>query len=459
MSVTVIGDVMIDEFVYGDVQRISPEAATPILKIKRTERNIGGAGNVARGIAALNTDCSLVGVVGANREGIADLFTDSRLTPQLVVDPTRPTTVKRRYVSEQHSSHLLRVDTEVAERITYSEALRGLGVRAWHEIDDPATKVVVLSDYCKGVFSPMFAEMLVRLARTAGKWVIVDTKGDVGQFGGAHILKLNMTELGFPFGAPDDSAVETAAHRLAARHRFDHVVVTRGEGGLSAYSTQHAPLHVPGKRVRVRDVSGAGDTVVATLAAMLADGCDFEHALQRANTAAAIAVGKPGTSVVTFAELCGDRIAPADDWSLLRQRLAEWKGKSIGFTNGCFDMLHPGHVHLLKEASHCCDKLIVGLNSDASVRGLKGVGRPIQPAEDRARMLAALDEVALVVIFDKPTPEQLVKAIRPAVIFKGDDYTLHNIAGSEYAKNTILIPLRDGLSTTDTIKKIQEKVS
>lgn len=454
--VLVVGDVMLDEFVYGETRRISPEAATPVLSVSRIARMVGGAGNVARGIAALDVNCELLGVVGEDVTG-NDLMRElagwntPRLIPWVLMDGQRPTTRKTRFVSESHSSHLLRVDTEKVLPISINME-RDLVVRALACLTD--ADVLVLSDYCKGVITSNVALELIRAARKAGKIVIVDSKrDDLSIFAGANIVKLNEGEFDRAVAPFEDIA---GASQLAARMGFDHILLTRGERGLTLYSADGTDIKVHGRAVRVKDVSGAGDTVVATLAAMLAGGCDLIPSLRRANHAASIAVGKPGTATVTRAELANDKIGLYSDCRLLTQRIAEWENSRVVFTNGCFDLLHTGHIHLLTQARAQGDKLIVGINSDESVRGLKGKGRPIQTQEERAMMLAALDIVDLVVIFDGDDPRSLIEYIQPSVLVKGSDYEREEIIGREFAKRTHIVErIEDGPSTTQTIERVK----
>jgi D-beta-D-heptose 7-phosphate kinase/D-beta-D-heptose 1-phosphate adenosyltransferase len=460
--VLVIGDAMLDEYVYGDVHRISPEAATPVLSVTRTERMAGGAGNVARGLAALDIPCDFVTVCSgsdeAGRELIAALSKEyPKVTPWIAVEPDRTTTHKTRYVSDQHSSHLLRVDHECNDPIS-GETIRAVMRHTLHCWD--GCNVIVLSDYCKGVIQPGIAQQLIGLARGSNppeKIVIVDSKqSDVSAFAGATILKINLNELGFKHDPGDDVVIGTA-RALCHFHDFKHIVVTLGERGLLMV-TRGAPdvVHIPGKRVHVRDVSGAGDTVVAMLAAMLAQGASLTASLQCANAAAAIAVSKPGTAVVSTAEMEGGMVAPADDWALLDQRLSEWRGQRIAFANGCFDLLHAGHLHMLGYARAHNDKLIVGINDDDSVRRLKGDNRPVQKVEHRAEILAALDIVDLVVIFTGDDPSTLIKRIRPDTLYKGDDYVAADVAGREYAGSVQFVErLPDHTSTTETIERIK----
>ena len=390
-TVLCIGDLMLDEFVYGDVSRISPEAPTPVIAVKRTELMIGGAGNVARNLISLGARCVFVGVVGEDDAGRA--LTEALdgyplIEARLVVDRARVTTRKARFVSEHFSSHLLRADWEMAAPIDreIEDALIGSVVDAL-----PSAGAVVLSDYAKGALTPRVIRAVIEAANDAGKPVIVDPKGrDYGIYRGATLITPNRQELADAThtAARSDDEIATAAAALGAALSTQAVLVTRSEDGMTLVNgdgSGDGTVHVPAYPVRVRDVSGAGDTVVAVLAAMLAMDADFESAMRAANAAAAVVVGKRGTATVTINEL-RSRILPAStlapeekivfDWALLDEHLADWRrqGLRIGFTNGCFDLLHPGHVRLLAAARGACDRLVLGLNSDASVARLKGAG-------------------------------------------------------------------------------------
>ena len=464
-----VGDLILDEFVYGDVSRISPEAATPVLAVRRRETQIGGAGNVARNVASLGGHCIFVGVVGSDEAGralSAALAAEAGIATHLVVDASRPTTHKIRFVSEHHSTHLLRADHEVARPVAgdIEEAVVAHAVGALGDADG-----VVLSDYAKGVLTPRVIRALIAAARERGIPVVVDPKGaDFSVYRGATLITPNHKELGEATRRAVDGheAVEAAAAELARMVESEAVRVTRSEEGMSRWPGHAPPVHIPGYRVRVRDVSGAGDTVAATLATLLAMGVGFEPAMRAANAAAAVAVGKRGTATVSAAELRA-RLqhsgAPraeskiAADAHRLAETLAEWRreGLRIGFTNGCFDLLHPGHVKLLAEARGACDRLIVGLNSDRSVQGLKGPGRPVQAQGARAEVLAALQSVDLVVVFDEPTPLRLIGEVRPDVLVKGADYRIEDVVGRDVVEaaggEVRLVALSPGHSTTKLV--------
>jgi D-beta-D-heptose 7-phosphate kinase / D-beta-D-heptose 1-phosphate adenosyltransferase len=465
-TVLCIGDLMLDDFIYGEVSRISPEAPAPVLTVTRSELVIGGGGNVARNLASLGTRCIFVGVVGeddASSKLMRALAGEPMIEPHLVVDAGRPTTRKVRFVSEHYSTHLLRADWELAgpigaatEKAVIDRALAVL----------PDVTCIVLSDYAKGVLTARVIRSVIEAARAGCKPVIVDPKGkDFSVYRGATLIIPNRHELADATRRP----AVTDAEIVAAAAELNHIVgstavlVTRGEEGMTFVPASGAPLHIPAYPVRVRDVSGAGDTVVAVLAAMLAAQAELEPAVRAANAAAAVVVGKRGTATVSVAELHARLVPPASlaagekiifDWSVLDERLDEWRrrGLRIGFTNGCFDLLHRGHVKLLTQARAVCDRLVVGLNDDASVRRLKGQSRPIQDVHARAEVLAALEAVDLVAVFGDDAPLKLIERVRPRALIKGSDYRRDEVVGHELVEasggETILVDLLPGHSTT-----------
>ncbi len=466
-SILCIGDLMLDDFVYGDVVRVSPEAPTPILAVKREEKVVGGAGNVARNLVSLGARCVFVGVIGDDEAGgmVKSSFADFKdsIEPHLVVDRTRPTTRKVRFVSEHYSTHLLRADWEVSAPVR-SDIEDELIAKATAAM--PGVGAIVLSDYAKGVLTPRVIRAVIDHANKLNKPVIVDPKAhDYAVYHGATIITPNRKELSDHTRRPVSTITEIAAAAadLARVVGSKAVLATLSEDGVLLHVEGAEPLQVPAYPVKVRDVSGAGDTVVATLAALLAAGSDFAQAVRIANAAASVVVGKRGTAVVTPAELRA-RILPAAalaaeekiafDWGVADDRVREWRaqGLRVGFTNGCFDILHPGHVKVLAEARGACDRLVVGLNGDASVTRLKGAGRPIQDAHARADVLAALEAVDLVVVFDQDTPLELIQRIRPKVLIKGGDYTRDNVVGASVVEadggEVVIVSILPGHSTT-----------
>lgn len=475
-TVLCVGDLMLDNFVYGEVSRISPEAPAPVLQVNREELVVGGAGNVARNIAALGARCIFIGVVGDDEAGLqlAHAFDqlNGEVEPHLVIDKSRPTTRKIRFVSEHHSTHLLRADWELARPVgaDVETALIAYAAAAL-----PRVRAVVLSDYAKGALTPRVVRGVIEAANRAGKPVIVDPKGvDYRVYRGCTLITPNRKELAEAMhrAAMTDDEIAAAAEELCRLVESKAALVTRSEEGMTLVVPGEAAVHVPSYSVKVRDVSGAGDTVVAVLSLLLAMDAGFEPAMRAANAAAAIVVGKRGTATVSPHELRG-RILPASslapeekiifDWNELDDRIAVWRrqGLRVGFTNGCFDLLHPGHVKVLTEARSACDRLVVGLNGDDSVRRLKGQGRPIQPISARAEVLAALEAVDLVVAFEQDTPIELIKRIAPSVLVKGGDYTREQVVGHEIVEasggEVLLIDLMPGHSTTGIVKRSGEK--
>ncbi len=468
-TVLCVGDLMLDEFVYGEVSRISPEAPAPVIAAQRSEIDVGGAGNVARNIAALGASCIFVGLIGdddAGRTLNAALDADARITPVLVCDPSRPTTRKVRFVSEHFSTHMLRADWETAAPAS-AEIEQRLIDAVLAQL--PRVDIVLLSDYAKGVLTARLIRETIDAAQKLGKRVIVDPKSpNFALYRGATLLTPNRKEFCEATRSRADTPVEIARAAREAMAAADcaALLVTQSERGMTLVPRQGEAIHVPAHPVKVRDVSGAGDTVAAVLAVMLAAGASWDIALRAANAAAAVAVSKKGTASVSLAELrrkilphaflaAEEKIVAAG--GDLEPHLTEWRaeGLRVGFTNGCFDILHPGHVKVLTAARAACDRLIVGLNSDASVKRLKGDSRPVQDERSRAEVLAALEAVDLVAIFAEDTPLELIKRIRPSVLVKGGDYTRAQVVGHEvvdsYGGEVLLIDILPGHSTTSLV--------
>ncbi len=466
--VVCVGDVMLDRFVYGEVERISPEAPIPVLRIAREAVTVGGAGNVARNLSAIGTETRLFGVVGddpAGREAAEVLSFENAVTLSLSVDGARPTTVKTRFIAG--GQQLLRTDEE--ELTALSDALLGqLSTDVGASVADGNCGALILSDYGKGVLTDTMIKAAMETARAAGVPVVVDPKGvDFARYRGAGVITPNRRELAAASRMPVDSDVEVAA---AARHLIETcgleaVIATRGADGMTVV-TGADEVHLPALAREVFDVSGAGDTVVATVAAGLAAGMSVVDAAQLANVAAGLVVAKVGTAVVRLDELADELggapglAAKIMDNAALQERVAQWRarGLSVGFTNGCFDIVHPGHISLIEQASAACDRLIVALNDDASVGRLKGEGRPVQPEGARARVIASLAGVDGVVLFAEDTPMELIEAVRPDVLVKGADYAVNEVVGGDlvasYGGRVVLADLIDGFSTTDTISRI-----
>jgi D-beta-D-heptose 7-phosphate kinase / D-beta-D-heptose 1-phosphate adenosyltransferase len=461
-----IGDAMIDHYVRGRVERISPEAPVPVLQIESEERRLGGAGNVLRNLHALGVESGFISVAGSDSAGrdlarmVAELGTAEA---HVLAERSRLTTVKTRFVAE--TQQLLRADRERVEPL--SEGLRGELLKL---VEDGLAHygLAIVSDYAKGVFGGGLAAEIIEAARATGTRVIVDPKGDdYSVYRGASLLKPNKRELAAAARRPLESEAQivAAARALMEANAIGAMLVTCGREGM---------VLIEGGVVRqlrasareVYDVSGAGDTVVAVLGAALASGAPLADAAELANEAAGIVVGKVGTATVSRAELAQalidrdtlehNKVLPL---SLALDHVARWRrnGLSIGFTNGVFDLLHPGHVALLREARAQCDRLVVGLNSDASVKRLKGPARPVQGEEARAAVLASIAAVDLVIVFGEDTPLSLIEAIRPDLLVKGADYRREDVVGGalvqSYGGRVLLADILPGHSTTATIAR------
>jgi D-beta-D-heptose 7-phosphate kinase/D-beta-D-heptose 1-phosphate adenosyltransferase len=470
--VLVLGDVMLDRYVVGQVERMSPEAPIPVLKSDALGANRampGGAGNVARNIAALGGRAILIGVIGADGAGETLrglLAAQSGVTARLIVDPARPTTEKIRFMAERQQ--LLRVDTESAQAPSGEMArrLRDEMADALGLVD-----VVVLSDYAKGVLGPDLLGAAIQAAREARKPIIADPKSaDFARYGGVDVLTPNRQELASASRREikDEEDLVQAARNVAKLSGVAAILVTRGSEGMTLVPAEGMVRHFRAEPREVFDVSGAGDSVVAVLAAAIAAGADLPAAACLANLAGGIAVGKSGTALVHAADLLGALHAQAVmateakvvalETALERARRWRASNERIGFTNGCFDLIHPGHVALLAQARAASDRLIVGLNSDASVRRLKGAGRPIQNETARAIVLASLQPVDLVVVFDADTPIDLIRALKPDVLIKGADYLADEVVGGDFVQSyggrVLLVDLVPGHSTSGTIAKL-----
>ncbi|MBV8132977.1 MAG: D-glycero-beta-D-manno-heptose 1-phosphate adenylyltransferase [Alphaproteobacteria bacterium] len=473
-TVLVLGDVMLDRYVSGEVSRISPEAPIPVLRVSAARASLGGAANVAHNVAALGARAILIGVIGDDDAGaeITRLVTTAgnNIDARLFATSHRPTTVKTRFTT-RGAHQLLRVDDETVDPLDVKTAaeLRRRFSRALTESD-----VVVLSDYAKGVLCDRLLRGVVILSRKARRPVIADPKrGSFKAYRNVTVLTPNSQEVTRATGvdAADDNGAERAARMALDIAACDAVIVTRSEHGLTLVRRGMPALHLPARVQEVSDVSGAGDTFVAGLAAAFACGPDLERATRLANIAAGISVARPGTAVVSSRDLAEElhrrNVIASDEKVMVHeaalQRIGEWRrnGLRIGFTNGCFDLIHPGHVHLLAQARAACDRLVVALNTDASVRRLKGPERPIQSETARATVMSSLASVDLVLLFDEDTPLSLIEAIRPDVLVKGADYRPHQVVGADTVRRNggkvLLVDLLRSQGTTATIARVRER--
>jgi D-beta-D-heptose 7-phosphate kinase / D-beta-D-heptose 1-phosphate adenosyltransferase len=468
-----LGDLLLDRFVYGAVNRISPEAPVPILKINRDFLALGGAGNVVHNLSALGCRTTFIGITGKDDSGqkAKELLSSlPNVTAHLINEGRTP--LKSRFIS--HSQQLLRVDDEVIAAPTQA-TVAALKDAVMNSL--PTAKVIILSDYGKGSLPPELCQYIIGAAKSAGIPVIVDPKGqDYSRYEGATLLTPNEKELSevASYTLRSDEDITQAMTEIKDRFKCDAVLVTRGAKGMTLLppakpGVDHQPLHIPTQAREVFDVSGAGDTVIATLAAAISTGNSFEDASRLANIAAGIVVGKVGTAVVGHDELEAailktEAVTPSKIMSLqdANHHVQLWRrqGLTIGFTNGCFDLLHLGHLHSLEQCKKACDRLIVGLNTDSSIKRYKGENRPIQTETVRAHVLAALEYVDGVILFEDDTPLTLIETLLPDTLFKGADYTVDTIVGAEVVQlnggKVHLIDLKPGYSTTATIEKLRE---
>jgi len=466
-AVLVIGDVILDRYTYGAVERISYEAPIPILSVTREVALPGGAGTVVRNLTALGAAVAFISVLGDDQAG-ADLtgLVGGQLgvEPWLLVEGGRTTAMKSRFLSA--GQQLFRADRENCQPVTPRLAERMLRIAGDAMA---ATTVTVLSDYGQGVLAGDVPARLVAMAREIGRKVVVDPRGaDHARYAGADIIMPNRRDLEAATRMPVESeaAIVAAATTLREAHNFGAVLVTQGNDGMTLVDDS-GWRHFPAEAADVYDVSGSGDTAVATLAAAMAARLDIGMAVRLANLAAGVVVGKAGIAVARQAELLAAltpqqsalrKIVPREEAA---EQVERWRrrGWRVGFTNGCFDLLHPGHVHLLEEARSRCDRLVVGLNSDASVRRLKGPPRPVQPEAARAAILASLASVDLVVVFQEDTPEALIGELHPDLLMKGADYKVDEVVGADLVRGwggeVALAELLPGHSTTETLARIR----
>jgi D-beta-D-heptose 7-phosphate kinase/D-beta-D-heptose 1-phosphate adenosyltransferase len=468
-KVVCAGDIMLDHFVYGEVSRISPEAPVPVLRVNRQESMLGGSGNVVRNLQALGCRVHFFGVVGEDSAGDEvekALHKSPAGESTLEREAGRRTTIKTRYVAG--GQQLMRADVETAGLVSDAiiDILAGKFSSAL-----PTSTAVILSDYAKGLLDGAHAGRFIDAARAAGKPVVVDPKGnDFQRYRGATVVKPNLAELRAATGLPisDEPSQEAAARSLVQRIEAEFLLITCGAAGMMLVSRDGSVTRFRAMAREVFDVSGAGDTVAAVLAAGLGSGATITAAVEAANLAAGIVVSKLGTAVVTRSEMlhqirqssavtAGEKIVQTDE---LAGHIRLWADRKlrVGFANGCFDLLHLGHVSLLETAKTKCDHLVVAINSDESVRRLKGPGHPIQDQTSRALVLASMQCVDTVVIFDEDTPIDLISTIQPKLLVKGGDYRANEVVGADllpgWGGELLLVELVPGHSTSRIVSKI-----
>jgi len=467
--VLLVGDIMLDHYVYGSVGRISPEGPIPVLKINHDRELLGGVGNVFANLKALGAKSTLISMIGNDENGqkIESLLDDT--VQSLLRDSARPTTIKTRYIA--NNQQLLRTDMEEVDPISI-DFQDTILKRVKALISD--CDILVLSDYGKGLLTPHLIKRLIAIAKKHKVPSLIDPKHkDFSVYKGVTYITPNKKELSeaadnMPVSTDDE--IEAAGKFLIKKYGVENVIATRSEDGISFISKKEDTIHSRTQTIAVYDVSGAGDTVVAVLAAAIGAKAEMIDILSLTNKAGAIVVSKPGTATVTIEELQSSLAQQNDDKKLktkqdAKEQIQKWQaeGLKVGFTNGCFDILHHGHVTYLQDAKKKCDRLVVGLNHDQSVRILKGPQRPINDQEARASVLSALTSVDMVVLFGAEqegqdnTPCEIVDFLKPDIFTKGGDYTIDDLPEAKivkaYGGQVEIMPVYEGYSTSNIIEK------
>ncbi len=466
----VIGDLILDEYIWGAINRISPEAPVPILETKSENLALGGAANVANNLVALGCEVHLVGAIGKDEKGerLLSLIKGQGINTEGIFRFVhRPTTSKIRIVA--HNQQVLRIDKEDNRPIT--EETESKFVQHINKIL-PEMDCIICSDYRKGVLTEKVFKAVIHRAKNSKKRVLVDPKSsDFTLYKGATLITPNQHEVerAVPIKIQDKIDLDRAAEYLLNLTHAEVLLITRGKNGMMLYQNKEEPVDIDTQAKEVFDVTGAGDTVVSVLGMALAVGFNYKDSAWLSNMAASIVVGKVGTAIITLNEIneylqeemlrTSHTILKLEELKKIVS-LAKSTGKTIVFTNGCFDIIHGGHIEFLQKAKAMGDLLVVGLNSDESVRELKGEGRPIKSERERANIISALKYVDYITIFDDDTPEEVIREVRPDILVKGDDYKMDEVVGREivegYGARVELIPIVHGLSTTGTVEKILE---
>ncbi len=464
-KVLVVGDVMLDRYWHGNTSRISPEAPVPVVHVGNEEHRAGGAGNVALNIAALGGSVTLIGFAGNDEAGesLEGILQNAGVNCSFFCQKGFSTITKLRVIS--HHQQLIRLDFEDSFAGADLDQLENLFVEQLNQHD-----VVILSDYGKGALQNVQA--LIKLAKQAGKVVLVDPKGsDFNKYRNASLITPNFSEFQGVVGACPHDQITDKGLQLISECDLDSLLVTRGEHGMMLLCKEQEPLNLPTHAREVFDVTGAGDTVISVLGAALAAGSELPDAVKLSNIAAGVVVGKLGTATVSVTEICCalHSLGDSNQKTLSEEQLlayinnAKENGEKLVMTNGCFDILHAGHVEYLQKASELGDRLIVAVNSDESVKILKGDSRPVNGLENRMAVLAGLQSVDWVVPFSEETPERLISTVLPDILVKGGDYKVEEIAGGrrvqENGGDVVILSFKDGCSTTsiiDTIKATEK---
>ena len=472
LRIAVIGDLMVDRYVFGDVSRISPEAPVPVNRVKQMKEVLGGAANVAANLANLDVHVYVGGVAGQDTHGnlLQDLLDSNGIDKSgVVISRDRSTITKMRILGDRQQ--MMRLDFETVRDVEQQEEEELI---SWLDsLCQKGLDGIVISDYGKGVCTDSILEKIFNLANCYKIPTIVDPKGSQWEkYNGATYITPNVKELSERVGysiTNDDDKIVTAAKEVLATNNIQYIIATRSEKGISIIARDGRIWHNPATQQDVFDVSGAGDTVVATMICSIAANLSMRTALHVANGAAGIVVSKVGTYPIHRQELIDLWMSLQEgkyveksvySWEEMKSIVQQWqdRGDIVVFTNGCFDILHRGHITYLQEAAQLGDRLIIGLNSNDSVRRLKGETRPLVDEEDRAYLLSALGCVDGVVLFNEDTPSQLLEIIRPNILVKGGDYKVDDVVGREFVDSVQILSFKDGYSTTNVVKKIANLV-
>lgn len=474
MKILVIGDLMLDRYTWGRVMRISPEAPVPVLKILGEDLLPGGAANVGSNLRSLGASVEICGVIGNDYEGerLLELLEQIEIdSKNIVLDPNRPTTTKTRLIAG--TQQIARMDREETHAIS-DELKNRLMEVIMKSVEECPPHGIIISDYAKGSIREDLSEEIIQLAKMRGIFVAVDPKGnDFAKYSGTNVITPNQKEAEevCRFSIEDEKTLKRAIEILMEETGADFVLITRGKQGISFCANGSDVKTIQSDAREVFDVTGAGDTVVSAFTLSYLSSKSWEDSVRIANRVAGIVVGRVGTATVTQAELIkhfeddkyliGEKILSREILSATISRL-RLKGESIVFTNGCFDLLHIGHLRLLKEAKKLGDALVVAINSDTSVRRLKGDGRPLILENDRAHIVAGLDCVDYVCLFSEDTPLELIKLLKPDIIVKGSDYTPEMVVGKNFVESyggrVCIIPLVEGISTSFLVSKIRDGI-
>ena len=467
--VLVVGDFMIDEYLWGDVDRISPEAPVQVLEVKREEFMLGGAGNVVRNLAKLGADVAAVGAAGVGHDGqmLLDLLEKLRVDVSGIFrDNSRPTTRKTRILAAHQ--HVLRIDRETKADIS-DRVFQNFVQTLTSQI--PEADIVIISDYGKGTVTRALIAKIVRICKKYEKPVIADPKGlDFKKYAGVTLITPNTKEasLASNIDIVDDRSMRQAASVIMEKTETDKLLITCGKDGMALFEDPSEPFRIRSEARQVFDVSGAGDTVIAVLGLAMASGASLRQAAELANAAAGIVVGIVGAAAVTRKQLAramaketsqnSSKYVEPEDLKDLADSLRK-SGKKIIFTNGCFDLIHCGHILLFSESKRLGDILVVAIDDDRSVRKLKGPPRPVISQDQRAGIIAALDSVDYVTVFPSDGLAQIIDALRPDILTKGSNYTEENVFGRELVEKhggqIRLIPVSEDVSATTIIERIK----